>query len=361
MNAMYLERQRKAQALLQQRELDALLVLGYENIRYLTGYSGNAAYLLLTPQENILITDYRYYQRALQETHGALVVERDREAESLGACLQRHFAKGVVGFESASVSVAVWQDIANTLTGWQCQACNGLIESLRTVKEHWEVASIRKAAAIADEALAETLKLVKAGVAERDLAIELDYRMKQLGSDGVSFDTILLFGARSSLPHGKPGDTRLQHGDMLLVDFGAVVNGYRSDMTRTYVLGEASAKQQHIFDAVFAAQQASFALLKAGTDCKTLNAASERVLAEFGYSEFAGKGLGHGVGLFLHETPFINRSTDYQLQAGNVITIEPGVYIPALGGVRLEDDVLITEQGFEFLTHAPKQFVLQGG
>jgi Xaa-Pro aminopeptidase len=355
MNAIYLQRQAQTLTKIAQQGLDALLVLGYENIRYLTGYSGNAAYLLLKASGNVLITDYRYFQRAKAETIGADIFERDREVQSLGAAIKQHLTtEKAIGFESAFVTVAIWTDVFKDLVGLDVKPLNGTVELLRAVKNDWELASMRKAAAIADEALFETLKLMKSGVTEREIATELDYRMKQLGSDGVSFDTIMLFGARSALPHGKSGETQLNEGDFVLIDFGAVINGYRSDMTRTYVFGEPTAKQQQMFNAVAEAQQACFDLLKPGIACKTINATSEKILAEHGFSEFAGKGLGHGVGLFLHEFPFINRITDHNLEVGNVITIEPGVYIPELGGVRLEDDVVITESGFEFITHAPK-------
>ncbi|WMN60036.1 Xaa-Pro peptidase family protein [Pseudoalteromonas xiamenensis] len=355
MKAMYLERQAQALTKIHSAGLEALLILGYENIRYLTGYSGNAAYLILKPSGNVLITDYRYFERAKAETHGAELFERDREAQTLGSAIASFLIDETkVGFESAFVSVATWHDVAKDLSHLTLIAKNGLIESLRVVKSSWELASMRKAAAIADEALAETLKYIDAGCTEHEIATELDYRMKKLGSDGVSFDTIMLFGARSALPHGKPGNTTLNEGDFVLIDFGAVINGYRSDMTRSYVFGDPSEKQKHLFRAVEEAQQACFDILRSGLDCKTLNATSENVLKQFGYESYMGKGLGHGVGLFLHEFPFINRTTDHQLEIGNVITIEPGVYVPDFGGVRLEDDVVITEHGFEFITHAPK-------
>ncbi|CCQ11974.1 Aminopeptidase YpdF (MP-, MA-, MS-,AP-,NP-specific) [Pseudoalteromonas luteoviolacea B = ATCC 29581] len=355
MNALYLERQRKLQLKLNESSVDALLILGFENIRYLTGYSGNAAYLLFRSDGHILITDYRYYQRALNETVGATIYERDREAQTLGEAIKSFLGKShTLGFESNFITVGTWQEVLKSLDTFDVKPVNGLVESIRARKEPIEIAAMRKAAAIADEALSQTLKLIETGVTERDLALELDYRMKKLGSDGVSFDTILLFGERSALPHGKPGDTALSEGDFILVDFGAVINGYRSDMTRTYVHGEPSAQQRHMYEAVEVAQRQCFAQLAPGISCKTLNAISEQVLTEYGYKKFAGKGLGHGVGLFLHEFPFINRTTDYALEVGNVITIEPGVYLPEIGGVRLEDDVLITEHGFEFLTHAPK-------
>ncbi|WP_300419577.1 M24 family metallopeptidase, partial [uncultured Pseudoalteromonas sp.] len=162
----------------------------------------------------------------------------------------------------------------------------------------------------------------------------------------------------SALPHGNPSEQVLKQGDFVTLDFGAVVNGYRSDMTRSYIIGEASEKQTRIYNTVLDAQNAALEMVKPGINCLDLNAISNKVIAKAGFGEYAGKGLGHGLGLFLHEVPFINTLTDYNLEVGNVITIEPGIYIPGYGGVRLEDDIVITESGFEVLTHAPKPFII---
>ncbi|CAM3997030.1 M24 family metallopeptidase [Pseudoalteromonas byunsanensis] len=358
MNAIYLRRQQQIKQQLKAQEIDNLLVFGFENIRYLSGFSGNAAYLLVTPQNNYLITDYRYFERAKDESYQCEVICRDRDTQTLGECIKQLLPAGVTGFDAAYVTVPVWQEIRSQLQHVQVSPVLGLIEAQRAIKDEWETNCIKKAAAIADIALADMLNQVSVGVTEKELATELDYKMKKLGSDGVSFETILLFAKRSALPHGKPSDAKLNHQDLLLVDFGAVVNGYRSDMTRTYVFGEPTTVQQQMFDTVLSAQQAALAKVKAGVDCKYLNHCSDEVLFSAGYQDYAGKGLGHGVGLFLHEVPFINSKTDYTLRAGNVITIEPGVYLPHLGGVRIEDDILVTETGFEYLTNAPKSFIL---
>lgn len=359
MQANYLQRQAEFKARLEQQGYSAMLVLSHENIRYLSGFSGNAAYALITKNDCILITDYRYHQRAIAETSGFDVVCRDRDTESLGDCINRHLAaKSHVAFDASYITVAVWQDVEKALSNHTLAPVTGLIEQQRRVKDAWEVEQIKAAAAIADQALAETLPYFKEGVTERDLALELEYRMQKLGSEGMSFATIMLFAERTALPHGNPSSQVLKHGDFITLDFGAVVNGYRSDMTRSYILGEASDKQISIYKAVEEAQQASLALVKPGINCLALNAASQQVLDDAGYGEYAGKGLGHGLGLFLHEVPFINTLTDYTLEVGNVITIEPGIYIPGYGGVRLEDDIVVTDTGYEVLTHAPKPFII---
>lgn len=359
MNDHFLQRQQLIKQKMAQQNLSAFLVLGHENIRYLTGFSGNAAYALITDSAHVLITDYRYFERAQNECQGFEVISRDRDNESLGQCIARFLTvNSQLGFDAAFINVALWQQVAADLHAHTLIPIQGLVESLRLIKNDWEVTQIKAAAAIADQALAQTLPFFKEGVTERDLALELEFRMQRLGSEGMSFATILMFAERTSLPHGSPSSRALKIGDAITLDFGAVINGYRSDMTRSYVLGEASTKQRILYNTVFNAQQAAIDLLKPGVHCIELQHAAQQVLDDSGYGAFSGKGLGHGLGLFLHEQPFINSHCGHVLEPGNVITIEPGIYIPDFGGVRLEEDILITAEGFEVLTHAPKPFEL---
>ena len=359
MVTIYSNRQTEFSHKLLKNDLTAMLVFGHENIQYLTGFTGNAAYLIASHTSYTLITDYRYVNRIKQESHNCNVICRDRENEALGVCINRLITDaGLIGFDAAYVTVAMWQDITRDLK-CQLQPITGLIEELRSIKDDWEVTCIRKAAEIADAALADTLELVKAGITEKQLAASLDYRMQQLGSDGVSFETILLFGTRSALPHGKPSDVQLREGDFILVDFGAVVNGYRSDMTRTYVYKTPTQEQQHMFDTVLKAHTAAVSEVCSGAECATVNDAAANIMGAGCYQKYSGKGIGHGLGLFLHEAPFITTKNKARLDTGNVITIEPGIYIPEVGGVRIEDDILVTRDGYECLTFAPKKFILE--
>ncbi|WP_462159718.1 M24 family metallopeptidase [Pseudoalteromonas sp. GB56] len=361
MTQTFLARLARLQNLVASLGDELLIVQGFENISYLTGFSGNAATLLVMPTKAVMITDYRYYQRALAETKDIDVVQRDRDNETLGACISRLAGANLrVGFEAAHFNVAQWQGIASELNAAQLNPRTDLVESLRRIKDANEIDCIRQAAGIADSALAHTLARIKTGITERELAIELDYQMQLRGSNGTSFNTILLFAERSALPHGNPGDKQLREGDFILIDFGAVVNGYRSDMTRSYVWGQPSAEQQAIFDTVQKAQQAALSAVRPGISAHDLNAIAHEVLQASPFAQYAGEGLGHGLGLFLHEIPFLKPGVQYQLEAGNVITIEPGIYIPDLGGVRLEEDIVVTENGYECLTHAPQQFILGG-
>ncbi|MDN3380336.1 MULTISPECIES: Xaa-Pro peptidase family protein [unclassified Pseudoalteromonas] len=360
MNKQFIARQQSMKQAMAVEGLSALLVLGHENIRYLSGFSGNAAYALITAEQFVLITDYRYFGRAQEECTGFEVICRDRDNETLGQCISRFLASNSqLGFDAAFINVALWQQVSSELTSHTLTPVTGMVERLRMVKSDWEVAQIKAAAAIADEALKQTLPYFKAGVSERDLALELEFRMQKLGSEGMSFATILMFAERTSLPHGSPSECTLKEGDFITLDFGAVVNGYRSDMTRSYVLGQASTKQTAIYNSVATAQQAAIDLLKPGVHCTDLQNASQHVLDASGFGDHAGQGLGHGLGLFLHEQPFINSNVKHILEVGNVITIEPGIYIPEYGGVRLEEDILITNTGYEILTHAPKPFELE--
>ncbi|TMP26963.1 aminopeptidase P family protein [Pseudoalteromonas rubra] len=357
--SQYLQRQTRMRSQLLTSDYEGMLVFGYENIRYLCGFSGHAATLLISHEQCLLITDYRYFERASKEAEQTEVVLRHRDTESLGQCLNRLSGQlKVLAFDAAHIDVGQWQQISGELSGRVLMPTPGLVEQLRQVKTTHEVNRIRQAAQIADQALADTLPLIKEGVSERELALELDYRMQKLGSEGVSFDTILLFGARSALPHGNPSTQQLRHGDLILIDFGAVVDGYRSDMTRTYVYGTPSTKQRAMFDTVQTAQQAALARACSGADCQVLNEAAHAVLLNSEFAQYAGEGLGHGLGLFLHEQPFIKPGVNYQLEPGNVITIEPGIYIPGYGGVRLEEDIALTESGYELLTHSPQHFEL---
>ena len=341
-------------------KLDSLLVFNQYNITYLTGFTGHAATLLVTNKTSYLITDYRYYQDAKAQTTGLNVICRDRVNQSLAECIKLLILKDELkqlAFESEHISQSQWQIISEPLSDITVTGQVRLVENLRYFKDESEIANIQSAASIADKALNNCIKLAKPGVSERDLAIELEYQMRKLGSEEMSFATILLFGARSALPHGVPGNQTLKHGDLILVDFGAVVNGYRSDMTRTYVCGKPDSQQLEVYEVVRKAQQAAIDAVTSGVTGEYLNQVSEAVLNTSRFSEYKGEGLGHGVGLELHEFPFMGKGCKLKVEQGCVITIEPGIYIPGWGGVRIEDDVVLTSEGLVILNNAPKNLL----
>jgi len=342
----------------------AIIIFSDINIRYLSGFSGHAATILVTDKVNYLITDYRYFEQAKTQASGFKVICRDRANQSLAALLSELLNQEncqTLFFESDHISAYQWQEMSTEFeqeTNISTMSpLTGAVESLRVIKSAQEIGHIKQAAAIADQALTNILPFIKAGITERELANELDYQMAKLGSEELSFATILGFGERSALPHGIPSNRALKQGDLILIDFGAVVNGYRSDMTRTFVFGRADAKQRHIYQLVKSAQQAAIDAIAAGVSGEYLYQQSANILLNSDYSNYAGEGLGHGVGLQLHEQPFIGHDCKTTIQQGCVITIEPGIYIPDWGGIRIEDDVVLTEQGLEILTQSPKHLI----
>ena len=336
------------------------LIFNQFNITYLTGFNGHAATLLITPSENYLITDYRYLEQARSQVENITVICRDRVVQSLGSLINDLLNKDEVNetaFEADHISFSLWHEMKSQLDIKQTKPVSGLVENLRYIKDQNEIASIASAASIADQALLNILPLIKPGVTEHELATELDYQMSKLGSEEVSFATILLFGPRCALPHGIPGNNPLKEGDFILLDFGAVIDGYHSDMTRTYIHGKPSNRQKEVFNLVRDAQQAVLDSIEEGVTGEYLNQQSENVIMASPYAEYMGKGLGHGVGLEVHELPFMNRDCPLIIENGCVITVEPGIYIPDWGGVRIEDDVVLTDGGLKILNSSAKELL----
>jgi len=349
---------------LKAEQIDALLIFNAHNITYLSGFTGHAATALVFADQAYLLTDYRYFEQAKDQCSTFKVICRDRVNQSLAALIQELLEKHAVAklaFEADHISHSIWTDMEQHWSQISCVACSRWIEDLRYVKDESEIQSIQLAALIADQALTELLTVIKPGVTERELAIELEYQMALLGSEEPSFSTIMLAGERSALPHGIPGDKALTEGDLLLVDFGAVINGYHSDMTRTFVLGQANAKQKEIYQTVYDAQQAAMDVFKPGNNTEVVGELlfqqSQHILNQSQYAPYQGEGLGHGVGMDLHEFPFIGQGCHLTIKKNCVFTIEPGIYIPGWGGVRIEDDVYLSDDGLNRLTHFPRELM----
>ena len=351
-----LERLREA---LDTRGLNAIIVCKPENRAYLSGFTGSAGVLLVTDQKAFLITDFRYVEQA---TAQAPAFEVLRATSTNAALLQELMDKlGVakVGYEGDFLSVDEFENFRQTFIKQELHSVSGLVESLRLLKDDTELNLMRRAAAIADEAFAQIMPMIKVGVVERDLAVELEYRMKKLGAEGLAFEIICASGVRSSLPHGHASAKVIERGDLVTFDFGALYEGYCSDMTRTVMVGEPTAKQREIYEIVLEAQLRGVAACRAGITGKDLDDACRSYIAEKGYGEAFGHGTGHGVGRFIHEGPKVSqRGGEDVLKAGMVVTIEPGIYLPGWGGVRIEDMVLVTETGCEIFTKTPKQLII---
>jgi len=337
---------------------DALIVFSESNIYYLSKFNGHAATIVLTQQNNYLITDYRYYDQAKQQANNIIVICRDRVKQSLGDLINLLLIENSINkvlFESDHISVSQWEIIYSALECNEFEATNRSIEDMRFYKDKKEIDQIQQAAKIADQALEKILDCIRKGVSERDLSIELEYQMRKLGSEKMSFPTIIGFAERSALPHCSPSNKKLNKGDLILIDFGAVINGYHSDMTRTYVYGKATPQQKEIYDTVYRAQRSAIDALAEGVTGEYLFNQSEKILKKSQYAKFRGEGLGHGVGLELYENPFLGKNCQMKIAKGCVITIEPGIYIPGWGGIRIEDDVVLTDNGVHVLTKSPKQ------
>jgi Xaa-Pro aminopeptidase len=340
---------------------EALLVTNLVNIRYLTGFTGTAAVVLVLPDELVFVTDGRYQERSADEL-GRAGVDARIEIGRTQAAQQETIstaAKGIarLGLEADHVTWAQQQKFAaEWFEGAELVPTEQLIAELRLVKDDGEIARIEAACAVADAALASVGHRLWEGPTEADFALELDVEMRRLGADGPSFDTIVASGPNGAKPHATPGARRVEEGDLVVLDFGALVDGYHSDMTRTFMVGAASSEQQRMLDVVAESQRAGVEAVRAGVKCVDVDAACRDIIADAGWADAFLHGTGHGVGLDIHEDPRLSFSAEPDATIADrfVVTVEPGVYLPGHGGVRIEDTVVVTPDGCRVLTHASK-------
>jgi Xaa-Pro aminopeptidase len=350
-------------------ELDALLVNAPADVRYLTGFTGSSGLALIhagaageEPGAPRFFTDFRYATQSAEQVPAAY----EREIVSGGELLDAAAAtlagsRGRLGFDEGTLSVRSHRRLAEgTGEGWELVPSSGEVARLRAVKDAGELARIRAAAELADEALREILESGLAGRTEREVAIELELRMRRLGAENPSFDSIVASGPHGALPHAQPRDAEIPRGTLVIIDWGALLDGYCSDCTRTFASGgEVSGHERETYQVVFAAQRTGLDALRPGITGRDADAAARAVIERAGLGERFGHGLGHGVGLEIHEPPRLARTqSDEQLQAGNVVTVEPGVYIPGEFGVRIEDLVAVTDGGHEVFSTLPKELTV---
>ena len=344
-------------------ECEALLVPRLVNIRYLTGFTGSAALLLVGPDELVFVTDGRYRDQSASELGAAGVEARIRIGLTAGSqkeLLQEETA-GVarLGLEAAAVPWAQQRKFdGEWFPNAELVATDGLVEELRKVKDAGEVERMAAAATIADEALARVRHRLAEAPTEKQFALELDFEMRRGGASAPSFDTIVASGPNGAKPHHRPSSRRIQAGELVVVDFGAIVDGYCSDMTRTLCVGEPSATARRMVDVVADSQQAGVDAVRAGAEGKAIDEVCRAVIAEAGWAEAFLHSTGHGVGLEIHEDPRVSSTSTDTLERGYVVTVEPGVYLPEHGGARIEDTVVVTADGCRTLTNAPKDLVL---
>ncbi len=333
-------------------DLDGLLVSSLANVRYITGFSGSNALLLVTAKECVLFTDFRYATQVESDVGDAATVRI--EATNLWSGLWSALAgmPGVerVGFESAHMLHRDFQRLLEQGARWQWRPSSELVERLRSSKDAGEIALIERAIGMAERALEATLPEIRAGLTETALAGVLERKLREEGSEAFPFASIVATGPRSALPHARAADRAIEHGDFVLMDFGAVAGGYCSDITRTVVYGRATVEQREVYDIVHEANRRASGALRVGMRGIAADAVAREYIDARGYGEAFGHSLGHGIGLEVHEGPRLAKTNDAPLEAGAVVTIEPGIYRAGWGGVRIEDDVLLLGDGPRVLT-----------
>ncbi len=323
--------------------------------QYLAGFSGTTSAILITPDEALFLCDFRYTEQAQEQVRGYAITEvKGKLSERLAEAVSER-RLSAVGFEPQYMTVDEFRALqANA--GSVFTETPELVSSLRRRKDESEIALVRAASELAESVLVDLLPELRPGITERELAARFEYEFKMRGASGPSFDTMALFGARSSLPHGQPGDRALQEGDVVLLDFGCRREGYCSDLTRTYAFGRIPGGWfQEIHELTLAAQRQALEAVRPGVSCQEVDAAARDVISNAGHGSHFGHGLGHGVGIEIHEAPRLNPEATGVLEAGMVITIEPGVYLPGQGGVRIEDLIVVTQDGCEVLTRTQKE------
>ena len=342
---------------------DAMLVTSLPNIRYLTGFSGSAALLVVSAHdEPVLITDFRYAVQVRDEVgdHATVRIEPTSLWAGLGGALAAIGASPRVAFESAHVLYSDFGRLAEISSEATWRGSVGMVEALRERKDPRELALIREAVRIAETALERTVRDVHVGLTERQVAGILEHHLRDLGSDATPFETIVASGERAALPHARASTRSLQRGELLLIDFGASFGGYCSDITRTFALESVNPEMQHIHDVVREATLSASAGVRAGMRGRDADAIARGYIEGRGYGELFGHSLGHGIGLEVHEGPRLARTADAPLPPGAVVTIEPGIYRPGWGGVRIEDDVFLADDGPQVLTSFPRELLVVG-
>jgi Xaa-Pro aminopeptidase len=339
--------------------IDGLLVSSLANVRYLSGFSGTSALLFVTPRETLLITDFRYQTQATEEAGdlARIVIE----PQSLWTGLWQHVAQlaslEVAGFESAHLVHRDFQRLLEAGARYQWRPTVDLVEALRERKDEYELAHIRDAVATAERALELTVPQVRAGMTELEVAGVLESALRQAGSDGFPFPSIVASGPNAALPHARPTARRLGEGDFLLLDFGARVGGYCSDITRTFVVGHATAEQREIYEVVRLANERAVRAVRPGMSGRDADGIARGYIQDRGFGDLFGHSLGHGIGLEVHEAPRLAKTAESPLVEGAVVTVEPGIYRPGWGGVRIEDDVHLSAGGTQVLTRFTRELI----
>ncbi len=352
-------RKDRVQDILKEKKLDAILVSDGYNMRYVSGFRGATGYLFVSKGRRVLMTDSRYTTQAKEEAEGWEIqeVSGGRGYETILSELIWQEQVSTMGFEDFHLIYAQVMRLQKAAGKILWVALGDALNRLRILKTPEELEKIEKAEAIGDLAFSKILEDLRPGMTELQVAAKLDYYMKEAGASGNSFDTIAASGIHSAMPHAMPSEKKLERGDFLTMDFGCVYDGYCSDMTRTVVIGKADERQKELYRIVRKAQEAALQAIRAGVTGADVDRISRGLIEEAGYGAYFGHGLGHSVGLYIHEEPRLSPSCHEALEPTVTVTVEPGIYLPDFGGVRIEDLVVVTEDGCRNLTHSPKELL----
>jgi len=354
----YLKRLASLRKRMMDEDLDFVMVNDGFQLRYLVGYTGSNGLLLVGHTKADFLTDFRYVEQVRTEVKGAKVTIGSGDLLDFLPKLPA-LAKGrkKIGYENVRITEAQGRKMRHLTPSAIFVGFGELVAPIMAVKDKDEIGLIQKAADVADQGFAAVLQVIKPGVRERDVAVELEYAMAKAGSENIAFDSIVASGPRSALPHGRASMKRIKNGEFVTLDFGATVEGYVSDITRTVIVGKPTARQKKIYALVAKAQRTAVQKARSGMGCAALDNVARSIIAKAGFGPKFGHGLGHGIGLLVHEAPGVNAKSTTVLQPGMVITIEPGIYIPKWGGVRIEDDIVITRGGHRVLTHSERRLI----
>ncbi|MBO0603149.1 aminopeptidase P family protein [Sporosarcina sp. E16_3] len=338
--------------------IDGILITDAMNRRYLTDFTGSAGTVVVTKADAYLLVDFRYVSQANAQVTNFTVKEIDRAIiyEEIST-LAESFGIKKLGFEQQHQSYFYYSQLLKSIKADLVPVSN-VVEELRMIKNESEIAILKKAAEISDAAFAHIVTFIRPGRTEIEIANELEFHMRKLGATSSSFDIIVASGIRSALPHGVASDKVVEKGDMITLDFGAYYLGYCSDMTRTIAVGEPNPKLKEIHAIVHDALENALSGIKAGMTGKEADALTRNLISDKGYGDYYGHGMGHGIGLYIHEDIFMNPTCEQHIVEGMVLTVEPGIYIPGLGGVRIEDDIIVKKNGIEIITKSQKELII---
>ncbi|WP_299093349.1 Xaa-Pro peptidase family protein [uncultured Metabacillus sp.] len=349
---------KKLRSTFEDLEIDGIIIASPTNRRYMTGFTGTAGVVIISREEAVFVTDFRYVEQAACQAKGYNIVQykEDLIAEIAKQVVSLGITK--LGFEEEHLSYKEFRKYTEAINV-SFVPTSGVVEKLREIKTEEEISAIKSAAAIGDIAFTHILNFIKPGITEKKVANELEFVMRRAGATSSAYDIIVASGYRSALPHGIASDKVIEKGDMVTLDFGAYYNGYRSDLTRTVAVGKPNGKLKEIYQVVLQALNKGVTGIRAGLTTNEVDALPRSYIQEKGYGDYFGHGAGHGIGLDIHENPFFStRGKPQKIEAGMVVTIEPGIYIPDLGGVRIEDDLLVTESGNEVLTQSIRELTI---